>query len=448
MSSEWRSVTVEDIASPTPAALATGPFGSSISSKYFTESGIPVIRGSNLSTEVSRRLIDEGLVFISEEKAAEFRRSTVSRGDLIFTCWGTINQVGFIDRKSKYEHYVISNKQMKLTIDPEKADGRFIYYVFSSPKKQSEILENGIGSSVPGFNLGQLKKHEIFLPSLSEQVAIANFLDFLDDRITLLRETNKTLESIAQAIFKSWFVDFDPVRAKMEGRQPEGMDEATADLFPDSFEESKLGLIPTGWSSGSVNGLSDLNPESWSKNNHPHKLRYVDLANTKSNVISEIPEFLFSEAPSRARRVLRGGDTIIGTVRPGNKSFAFVHTALENMTGSTGFAVLRPKSHEATEFIYLAATQESSIEYLTHIADGAAYPAVRPEVVADMSCVIPSEEILRKFHATASVLFESVASNQSKADTLTRLRDLLLPRLISGQLRLPEAQAVVEEHSA
>src|SRR3990167_3888994 len=252
MNSEWRIVTVEEIASPAPSAMATGPFCSSISAKHFVDAGIPVIRGSNLSAAVSTRLLDAGLVFVSAEKSAEFQRSTVRRGDLVFTCWGTINQVGLIDSRSKYDSYVVSNKQMKLTVDRTKADARFIYYVFSGPDKQSEILDNGIGSSVPGFNLGQLKRHEVLLPPLSEQMAIADFLELLDDRITLLRETNATLEAIAQALFKSWFVDFDPVRAKLEGRAPEGMDEATARLFPDSFEESELGLVPRGWATSPI----------------------------------------------------------------------------------------------------------------------------------------------------------------------------------------------------
>src|SRR3990167_5736841 len=145
MSSEWATRTIEEIAAPTPAAMATGPFGSSISAKYFVDSGLPVIRGSNLSPDTTTRLIEDGLVFITADKAQEFERSTARRGDLVFTCWGTINQVGLIDSRSKYDSYVVSNKQMKLTVDRTKADARFIYYVFSGPDKQSEILDNGIG---------------------------------------------------------------------------------------------------------------------------------------------------------------------------------------------------------------------------------------------------------------------------------------------------------------
>ena len=269
-------------------------------------------------------------------------------------------------------------------------------------------------------------------------------LGSFDDRIALLRETNATLEAIAQALFKSWFVDFDPVRARMEGRAPEGMDDATAALFPDSFEESELGWVPKGWRAGTLAEMSVLNPESWTTRNHPAFVAYVDLANAKDNEIAAVTHYAFDEAPSRARRVLRSGDTIVGTVRPGNRSFAFIFQPLNNLTGSTGFAVLRPSAKAHTEFVYLAATQDSSIDQLTHLADGGAYPAVRPDVVAGLPCVVPPMSILHAFHAVAEPLLAKVSENQQQAQTLATLRDTLLPRLISGQLRLPDAEAMVE----
>ena len=295
------------------------------------------------------------------------------------------------------------------------------------------------------LNLKDIRKLPIPLPTDTEIKWISGISEALTSRITLLRETNATLEAIAQALFKSWFVDFDPIRAKLEGRAPEGMDEATARLFPDSFEESELGLVPRGWRVGSLADLADLNPESWSSKNHPDILAYIDLANTKDNEIACVADFAFDEAPSRARRVLRTGDTIVGTVRPGNRSFAFIHDPASNLTASTGFAVLRPSAVENTEFVYLAATQDSSIEHLAHVADGGAYPAVRPDVVSGLECVVPGNYVLKTFHAIAAPLLANVAENQKQAQTLATLRDTLLPRLISGQLRLPEAQAAADE---
>ena len=211
---KWTRYTVDDLKSSAPNALATGPFGSAISSRHFTEHGIPVIRGSNLSQDVGTRLNDDGLVFVSERKAREFSRSLVKPGDLVLTCWGTIDQVGLIDDRSLFQEYVISNKQMKLTPDTRKTDSLFLYYLFSSPSVRNEILNQGIGSSVPGFNLGQLRAMTLTLPPLPEQHTIAHILGTLDDKIELNRRMNETLEEMARALFKSWFIDFDPVHAK------------------------------------------------------------------------------------------------------------------------------------------------------------------------------------------------------------------------------------------
>jgi type I restriction enzyme S subunit len=136
---------------------------------------------------------------------------------------------------------------MKLTVDETKADALFLYYVFTSAEQQEYIQQNAIQTGVPHTNLGILRNTPLFLPSLPTQRAIASILGALDDKIELNRRMNATLEGMARALFQSWFVDFDPVRAKLDGRLPEGMDEEAAALFPAEFEESELGMIPKGW---------------------------------------------------------------------------------------------------------------------------------------------------------------------------------------------------------
>lgn len=318
---------------------------------------------------------------------------------------------------------------------------RFAYYLLQA----LPLAFFNSGSAQPSLNRNFLYSIPLVVPGRLEQDGIVEVLQSLDDRITLLRETNATLEAIAQALFKSWFVDFDPVRAKMEGRAPEGMDEATAALFPNSFEETELGVVPRGWKVGSLADLSTLNPESWTVKTHPESVAYIDLANAKDNEIAKITDYSFDEAPSRARRVLRSGDTIVGTVRPGNRSFAFIYEPPSNLTGSTGFAVLRPLAAENAEFIYLAATQDSSVEHLAHVADGGAYPAVRPDVVAAIFSVIPPSPLLHEFHMAAAPLLAKVSENQRQVHIITSIRDTLLPRLISGQLKLSEARVEDEQ---
>jgi len=343
-------------------------------------------------------------------------------------------------------NYVVSTKFMVIE-SLGRVSPRFLYHVLTNQAALDEfqrVAESRSGT-FPQITFDSIAHFSVPVPPKAEQEKLVTFFDALDDRITLLRETNNTLEALARALFKSWFVDFDPVRAKLDGGAPEGMDEATAALFPDSFEESELGLVPRGWSFGTLGDLAALNPESWTAKKHPEIVAYIDLANAKENEIAEITDYLFQEAPSRARRVLSHGDTIVGTVRPGNRSFAFIHAAASNLTGSTGFAVLRPSKAENAEFVYLAATQDSSIEMLSHVADGGAYPAVRPEVVAGLQSALPGNEIMNAFHDVVAPLMACIAENQQRSQTLATLRDTLLPRLISGQLRLPESVQQVEE---
>ena len=185
---DWSEVTVDDIKASTDNALATGPFGSSIGSQFFMRSGVPIIRGSNLANDGHTQLIDDDFVFLSEMKATEFRRSAVFQGDLIFTCWGTVNQVGLIGKGSAYSSYIISNKQMKLTPDPTKVDSLFLFYLFSGQELQRQITNQSIGSSVPGFNLGHLRSLRFRIPPLAEQEVIAEALSDADALIESLEQ--------------------------------------------------------------------------------------------------------------------------------------------------------------------------------------------------------------------------------------------------------------------
>ena len=384
-------------------------------------------------------MIDTGLVYLSSDKAAEFKRSIVRRGDLVFTCWGTINQVGLIDERSRYEFYVISNKQMKLTIDPAKADVRFVYYVFSSPEKQSEIIENGIGSSVPGFNLGQLKKHKIRLPPLEEQREIAVFLECLDDRITLLRETNKTLEAIAQAIFKSWFVDFDPVRAKMEGRQPEGMDEETAALFPHHFEELPLGSAPRGWQIKSLDKIAD----------YLNGLALQKFPPTGSNDLPIIKIAQLRKGETDKNALAAGSIKPEYVVQDGDILFSW-SGSLEVEIWCGGYGALnqhlfKVTSAEHPKWFYYLWTRHH-LPSFRHIAESKATTMghIQRKHLSEATAAVPCSGVLEKANEIFEPLINLQIGNAQQARTLTALRDALLPRLISGQLRLPDAQEQVE----
>jgi type I restriction enzyme S subunit len=236
--SEWRRATIAEVASQEAHALATRPFGSAISAKNFVEKGVPVIRGSNLSLDVGVRLNGDGLAFLTEAKAAEFKRSLARRGDLVFTCWGTVGQIGLIDGRAKYDEYVVSNNKMKLTPDPAKADSTFLYYLLSSPDLVRSVTGQAIGAAVPGFNLGQLKDIVVSLPSLSVQMRIAHVLNAIDDLIANNRRRVEVLEELARAIYRDWYLRF-----RYPGHEAVPLVDSGIGPIPDGWEVRTLGDV-------------------------------------------------------------------------------------------------------------------------------------------------------------------------------------------------------------
>ena len=260
---------------------------------------------------------------------------------------------------------------------------------------------------------------------------------------------NRTLEAMARALFQSWFVDFDPVRAKLAlrgaegaaGQAPAGLKPELAALFPDRLVAVEGREVPEGRGIGTVGDIALLNPESWTKDTRPDVINYLDLSNTKWGRIDAVTVYSQQDAPSRAQRVLRPTDTIVGVVRPGNGSYAFISE--DGLTGSTGFAVLRPQRPAFAEFVYLAVTNKDNIDTLAHLADGAAYPAVRPEIVSATPIVKPAADVVQAFSRLTGSMLKKMDRNERESRTLAALRDTLLPKLISGALRVVDAERIV-----
>jgi type I restriction enzyme S subunit len=355
----------------------------------------------------------------------------------------TLGYPAFVPKPLRFR-FLHNQRLGKIVIrDAAKVDKRFISYLLRTPEYRHEVLASATGTTVKHTSPSRILAFKTSIPPLPEQGAIAHILGTLDDKIELNRRLNETLEAMARALFKSWFVDFDPVRAKVEGRYL-GLPKPLADLFPDRLEYSEVGEIPEGWGVGNLADFSSVNLEAWTKETRPAVINYIDLSNTKWGRIEAVTAYSQQNAPSRAQRVLRPRDTIVGTVRPGNGSYAFISE--DGLTGSTGFAVLRPLRPDYGGFVYLAATAAENIEALSHLADGGAYPAVRPEVVAATQVIRPALELLGKFSRIAGPLLAKMAENEHESRTIVALRDTLLPRLVSGELRLKNREGVTDAH--
>lgn len=413
-------VTIKDIADFNP----TRPLSKGTAAPFIDMAALPT-NGRDIS-QIAQREYDGG--------GAKFRN-----GDTLFArktpCLenGKTAKVSGLNRDEvghgSTEFIVISAKEPKYDED-------FIYYLARLPEFRTYAEKRMEGTSGrQRVSWQSIRDFPLSLPSKFARAEIGNILASIDDKIELNQRMNETLEAMARVLFKSWFVDFDPVRAKAEGRKPEGMDAATAALFPAAFNDDGL---PDGWQQTTLDKIADLNSESWGNANHPDDVEYVDLANTKWGTIESTQHFSWNDAPSRARRVLRPGDTIVGTVRPGNGSFSFIGSA--GLTGSTGFAVLRPKKEIYREAVCYATTSKDNIDRLAHLADGGAYPAVRPDVVLSMPLIFPGDKILAEYSQSTAALLDRVENNKQENRTLASLRDTLLPKLISSELRIDEAQ--------
>ena len=422
MSSEWPLVSFDQVKASAKSAFAMGPFGSNIKAENFTTSGVPVIKGGNLN---GTYIHDSFTDFLTEDKAAELASSQARPLDIVITHRGTLGQVGLIPERSRYPYYIVSQSQLKLSFDLARVDPYFIYYFLRSPLGQQRLLANTSQVGVPAIAqaLTTIRQIQIALPSLEEQRNICSMLRLLDDRITLLRETNATLEAIAQALFKSWFVDFDPVRAKMEGRTPEGMDEATAALFPDGFETSELGEVPRGWRVGRLDDLLvlqrgfDLPAQDRTPGSYPI-------------IAASGPAGTHTEAMVSGPGVVTGRSGVLGRVFLCLDNFWPLNTTLW------------VKEFKAASACY--AYEVLRLLDFKSFNAGAAVPTLNRNHIHGLPYLIPTRECIQAYESVAMPLHQRVKQNELQAQTLSTLRDTLLPRLISGQLRLPEAQAALE----
>lgn len=291
---------------------------------------------------------------------------------------------------------------------------------------------------------------KLFIPLLSrnEQKWIGDWYFEICARIELLRETNATLEAIAQAVFKSWFVDFDPVRAKQEGRVPEGMDETTAVLFPNGFEESELGLVPRGWRVEAIGEMVDCvgggtpdtkNVNFWEPAEHSWTTP-KDLSGLQSPVLLRTERMLSSVGLAKVSSGLLPARTLLMSSRA---PIGYLAITQIPVAVNQGYIAMPPGGKLPP--IYLLFWCQQNMETIKSHANGSTFMEISKKAFRPLPALLPPAEIIDEFQHIAEPLFQRLVENERQVQTLATLRDTLLPRLISGQLRLPEAVQQVEE---
>lgn len=405
-----------------------------------TSAGIPLITAKI----IKGGRVEKPTEFIAADNYESWmRRGIPKEGDVVLTVEAPLGEVAQLGPEK------IALAQRVVTLRGKKGvlDNSYLLYLLQTEEMLEQLKSRATGTTVLGIKQSELRKVPLALPPIDQQIAAAQTLKTLDDRITLLRETNATLEAIAQALFKSWFIDFDPVSAKAEGLEPEGTNAATAALFPDSFEESVLGLVPKGWRVGTVEDLcSQITNGGTPSRSKPI---FWDEGTTPWFKTGEFSDgFLLGPSERITDAGVRGSSV---KILPEDAILMAIYAAptvgrLGILTEPSAFnqACTGMVAKESIGPWFLFLTLFFGREWFNSRANGAAQQNISKAIVAGYPIILPDEQVLSSFNDIAGALFAKIRAGSMQAKALTQLRDTLLPRLITGQLRLSEAKAHIE----
>lgn len=353
--------------------------------------------------------------------------------------YGTLGQVFFVEQDFWPLNTTLYVRDFKGN------DPRFISYFL----RNLDFSAYSDKAAVPGLNRNHLHQAMVRLPiDLEEQRAIAHILGTLDDKIELNRKQNETLEAMARALFKAWFVDFEPVRAKMEGRWQRGqslpgLPARLYDLFPDRLVESELGEIPQGWGVGTL-GDRAVHPR---RSIQPSEIRentpYIALEHMPKRSIA-LDAWGMADGLESNKYQFKRGEILFGKLRP---YFHKVGVAPVDGICSTDIVVVAPKQPAWFGFILAHISGEAFVKYTTAGSTGTKMPRTSWAEMARYPVVLPLEEVATEFNQHIQVANQKIIGNIHESKSLAQLRDTLLPQLISGKMRIPDAEAFLKERN-
>ena len=407
--------------------IQTGPFGSQLHQRDYVEEGTPILTVEHLG---ENRITKENMPFVSDHDRQRLQRYTLREGDIVFSRVGSVDRRALV--RQAEDGWLFSGRCLRVRPDDSKIDPTYLSYFFGLPAFKEHIRSIAVGATMPSLNTRILSDVSILYPPLPEQRAIAHVLGTLDDKIELNRRMNETLEEMARALFKSWFVDFDPVRAKMDGRwrrgeSLHGIPAHLYDLFPDRLVPSELREVPEGWYVKALGECFNItmgqSPPGSTYNEQDEGLPFF-----QGNA-----EFGF-RYPTKKRyctaptRIARPDDTLVSVRAPVGE----INMAWERCCIGRGVAALRHKSGSRSFTYYsLWALQPELTEY-EHT--GTVFGAINKRQFEALQVIEPSRELVECYESHSGEWEERIRSNTLAGRDLAAQRDVLLPKLVSGEV--------------
>lgn len=412
---EWKHYKMDELIEE----ISMGPFGSDVKKEFYVDNGVPILNGSNLQ---GFKLQEDSFGYLTKEKADSLKKCNAHRGDIIVTHRGTLGQIVYVPVDSKYDRYVISQSQFRFRCKADLVDVQYLVYYFHTREGQYKILANASQVGVPALAraTSTFRLIDIKLPPLDDQRRIASILSSLDQKIELNNKINADLEEMAQAIFKNWFVDFEPFK---DGK----------------FVDSELGMIPEGWKVGCLGDMGAVvcgkTPSKSNSNYYGGDIPFIKIPDMHGNVFVENSEDRLTEEGSLSQ--------IKKLIPPYSLMVSCIATvglvSINTKPSHTNQQINTVIPHNKSALFYLYQHIKNNEEFLKNMGRGGTTTLnVNTKSFSNIRLLIPSEIALEQFHGIVEGLFKKIEQNLHESRTLSLLRDTLLPRLMSGELEVPE----------
>jgi type I restriction enzyme S subunit len=409
----WATQRLGELRAETKHALVGGPFGSNLVSRDYSDEGIPVIRGCNLPDNAPFSFDD--LVFVSERKADALRPNNAFPGDLIFTQRGTLGQVGVIPKDSPYSRFIISQSQMKLAVHPDRAEARYLYYYFRLPSTVERIQSLAISSGVPHINLNILRKFQVITPPVPIQRRISAVLSAYDELIENQRRRIALLEQLVDEVYREWFV-----RLRFPGHQKANFIKS----MPRDWPVKKLGEL--------VRTQYGYTASAETEGDGPKFLRITDIVPFAINW--ELVPHCKIDEKDEEKYLLREGDIVVART---GATFGYakrINKRHPKAIFASYLVRLIPKRTGDAIFLGLSIERSTFKEFVRMFDTGAAQPQANATTMALFPILYPPEPLLIEFNQIVEPILDEKELLLDQVATLSRTRDSLLPRLISGKL--------------
>ncbi len=405
---KWPLAKFEEVAFG-KGAIVSGPFGSNIGSRFFVDEGVPIIRGNNLSFG-NRQFIDEGFVYLTEEKAREFNNCQAVAGDLVFTAAGTIGQVGIIPPETRFERYIISNKQLRVRCDPAKVSPLFLFLWFTTDYMRQYIVNQNRGTSVPLINLGTLRDLPVPLAPLEVQERIGGIVSSYDELIENNRRRMALLEEAARLLYQEWFVHL---------------------RFPGHEHTLITNGVPEGWEPKILGDICSEIRKTVSPNGVDIDTPYIGLEHMPRRSIS-LTEWGKSEAVTSSKHAFKVGDILFGKIRP---YFHKVGIAFTDGVASSDAIVIRSNNDELHSFVLMTVSSDKFVaEASQTMREGSKMPRADWKLMTKYPIAMPPPGLLETFSDSITAITDQLRILTFQNQKLRAARDLLLPRLMSGEI--------------